>query len=95
MALLAAACSSSASSAPVDHGDHPGDRDGPAARRVDGTGLPPIRHVFVIVLENEGYDETFGDPTADPYLATTLPSAGAQLSEYHGIGTSPTTTTSP
>jgi phospholipase C len=50
------------------------------------TGLPPIRHVFVIVLENEGYAQTFGDPGADPYLATTLSASGAQLSEYHGIG---------
>jgi phosphatidylinositol-3-phosphatase len=50
------------------------------------TGLPPIRHVFVIVLENEGYAQTFGDPSADPYLATTLSASGAQLSEYHGIG---------
>ena len=49
-------------------------------------GLPPVKHVFVIMLENEGYAETFGDPSADPYLATTLPSEGALLSQYHGIG---------
>jgi phosphatidylinositol-3-phosphatase len=48
--------------------------------------IPPIRHVFVIVLENQGYDSTFGSPAADPYLARTLPAEGALLSEYHGIG---------
>jgi len=48
--------------------------------------LPLIRHVFVIMLENEGYDATFGNPAADPYLATTLPSEGALLSNYYGVG---------
>jgi phosphatidylinositol-3-phosphatase len=48
--------------------------------------LPPIRHVFVIMLENENLDSTFGDPSADPYLATTLPSEGAFLSDYYATG---------
>ena len=39
--------------------------------------LPPVKHVFVIVLENQGYGSTFGKPSADPYLARTLPSQGA------------------
>jgi hypothetical protein len=42
--------------------------------------------VFVIMLENEGYSATFGDPAADPYLATTLPSEGALLSNYYAVG---------
>jgi hypothetical protein len=42
--------------------------------------------VFVIMLENEGYAATFGNPTADPYLATTLPSEGALLTNYYGVG---------
>src|SRR6185437_13837414 len=50
------------------------------------TGPPPVRHVFVIVLENESYASTFGDPTADPYLAQTLPSRGALLTQYYGTG---------
>jgi hypothetical protein len=47
---------------------------------------PKIHHVFVIVLENESYASTFGDPAADPYLASTLPSQGALLSSYYGTG---------
>ena len=47
---------------------------------------PRIRHIFVIVLENEGYASTFGDPEADPYLATTLPSEGALLQNYFATG---------
>jgi phosphatidylinositol-3-phosphatase len=48
--------------------------------------LPLIRHVFVIMLENEDYASTFGDPSADPYLATTLPADGALLENYYGVG---------
>jgi hypothetical protein len=47
---------------------------------------PPVRHVFVIVLENEGYSSTFGNPVEDPYLATTLPQEGALLTQYYATG---------
>jgi hypothetical protein len=47
---------------------------------------PPIRHVFVIVLENEGYSSTFGEPSSDPYLASTLPAQGALLQNYYATG---------
>jgi phosphatidylinositol-3-phosphatase len=48
--------------------------------------LPKVRHVFVILLENQGYKETFEKPSNDPYLATTLPSQGALLEQYFAIG---------
>jgi phosphatidylinositol-3-phosphatase len=47
---------------------------------------PPIKHVWYIELENEGFAQSFGDPSADPYLATTLPRMGALLKNYFGIG---------
>jgi phosphatidylinositol-3-phosphatase len=47
---------------------------------------PPIKHVWVIELENEGFNQSFGDPSADPYLATTLPRMGALLTNYFAIG---------
>ena len=34
------------------------------------TGSPPIKHVFVIVLENENADTTFGPGSPAPYLST-------------------------
>jgi hypothetical protein len=46
--------------------------------------VPRIKHVFVINIENKGYDETFGDGSAAPYLATTLRQKGVLLTEYHG-----------
>jgi hypothetical protein len=48
--------------------------------------LPKIRHVFVIMLENEDYAQTFGSPSVDPYLATTLPKEGALLENYYATG---------
>ena len=48
--------------------------------------LPPIRHVFVINIENKGYSETYGPASPAPYLANTLVSQGVLLSQYYGIG---------
>ena len=90
--ILLAACSSG-SSTPSSTG-----RSAPRTTAASGTaatttttpasaaGLPPIRHVFIIVLENEGYATTFGTPSNDPYLAGTLPAQGALLTNYYGIG---------
>ncbi len=47
---------------------------------------PPIKYVWYIDLENEGYAQSFGDPSADPYLATTLTSMGALLKNYYAVG---------
>jgi hypothetical protein len=48
--------------------------------------LPAIHHVFVIVLENESSSSTFGNPSADPYLATTLRNQGAYVPNYFATG---------
>ncbi len=83
--LLAAACSSSptgTSATSSTAASATGSTSAPGST----TGLPPIRHVFVIVLENEGYATTFGTPANDPYLASTLPGEGALLTQYYGIG---------
>jgi len=49
-------------------------------------GLPPIQHVFIIVLENESATTTFGPGSPAPYLSQTLTAAGAYLPDYYGIG---------
>jgi phosphatidylinositol-3-phosphatase len=46
--------------------------------------VPPIRHVFVINIENKGYDETWGDGSAAPYLAGHLRHMGVLLNSYYG-----------
>ena len=48
--------------------------------------LPKVQHVWVIDLENEGVAQSFGNPSADPYLAVTLRHDGAYLPNYYGIG---------
>jgi phospholipase C len=48
--------------------------------------LSDIKHVWVIELENQGYTQSFGHPAADPYLARTLRSEGALLTNYFAIG---------
>jgi phosphatidylinositol-3-phosphatase len=50
------------------------------------SGAAPVRHVFVIVLENEPYQTTFGEHSPAPFLAYELPKQGALLDQYFGIG---------
>jgi len=45
-----------------------------------------IKHVFVIVLENEGFDVTFGPNSKAPFLSKTLTSRGVLLNQYFGTG---------
>jgi hypothetical protein len=45
-----------------------------------------IGHVFIIVLENKGFDTTFRAGTDALYLADTMPKQGALLRQYYGIG---------
>ena len=53
----------------------------PGARAAE---LPPIRHVFILVLENKDYEESFGAASKAPYLAKELPKQGQLLTQYHG-----------
>lgn len=60
------------------------------------TAAPPVRHVWLIMLENHSFAENFGPPAQNfqpssgssasmTYLAKTLPSQGALLENYYGI----------
>src|SRR5690348_12231336 len=63
-------------------------RPGGSASAVPGSHgrLAAVRRVWVIELENQGYAQSFGTPSADPYLARTLPRRGALLADYYAIG---------
>jgi hypothetical protein len=50
------------------------------------SGAAPVRHVFLIVLENQPYATTFGEHSPAPYLARELTQRGALLTQYFGIG---------
>jgi len=45
--------------------------------------VPAIKHVFVINIENKGYDTTWGPNSAAPYLAQTLRAQGVLLNDYY------------
>jgi hypothetical protein len=70
LAILIASCGSS--SAPSGSGG--------------GQVANKIGHVFVLILENEDYSNSFGSNPAAPYLANTLPAQGALLQNYYGTG---------
>jgi len=47
--------------------------------------LPPITHVFTIVLGDNGYETAFGEGSPAPYLAKTLTEKGELLSNYYAV----------
>jgi hypothetical protein len=57
-----------------------------AAMTAPALAAPSVRHVFVIVLENENASTAFGPGSPAPYLANTLTSQGAFVPGYYGIG---------
>jgi phosphatidylinositol-3-phosphatase len=71
-ALVAAVCAARAGAAP--------------SGAVGGAALPPVRHVFLLLLENESFGASFGRNAPAPYLARALPARGALLREYYSIG---------
>ncbi len=46
----------------------------------------PARHAFLVMLENESYNDIWGPGSPAPYLATTLRRQGVLLTNYYAIG---------
>ena len=61
---------------------------GSTASTVGGApaSVPHVKHVFIVVLENENEASTFGPNSQIPYLAKTMTSQGAFIPNYFGIG---------
>ena len=51
--------------------------------------LPPVKHVFVILLENENADSTFGPNSKAPFLAQQLPAMGPVSYTHLTLPTTP------
>jgi phosphatidylinositol-3-phosphatase len=47
--------------------------------------LPEVKHLFLIMLGENGFEETFGPTSPAPYLAKTLPEQGELLTNYYGV----------
>ena len=58
----------------------------PAALAAPMGGKSQVRHVFVIVLENESAAVSFGPASPAAYLSKTLPARGEFVPNYYGVG---------
>jgi hypothetical protein len=82
-ALALAACSSSSSSS----GDSTTSSAGaPTTATKRGSGPRSVGHVFVINLENENFETTWGPTSPAHYLNRTLAPMGKLLTQYFAIG---------
>jgi hypothetical protein len=57
----------------------------PATEEYEEEVLPPVQHVFMIVLGDHGYEEGFGASSQSTYLSQTLPAKGELLSNYYAV----------
>lgn len=62
----------------------------PAATEATGAtppagATPKVNHVWLIVLGDQGYAKTFGDPNSQSYLITDLASQGAVVPNYYAV----------
>jgi phosphatidylinositol-3-phosphatase len=47
--------------------------------------LPPVKHVFLVVLSDQGYNAAFGAGSSAPYLSKALPRQGELLPDYYAV----------
>jgi hypothetical protein len=47
--------------------------------------LPEVKHLFLIMLGENGFQESFGPTSPAPYLQKTLPEQGELLANYYGV----------
>jgi len=47
--------------------------------------LPPVKHVFLVVLGENSFEEAFGATSPAPYLSRTLAAKGELLSNFYGV----------
>src|SRR5579871_468014 len=60
--------------------------DGIAQEERIPTGIPPLDHVFVIMMENHGYQQVIGNPN-EPYLNGLIASKQVNLAtNYFAVG---------
>jgi phosphatidylinositol-3-phosphatase len=52
-------------------------------------GMPPIHHLFLIVLSDQGFGQTFSPSSPDKYLSGTLTRQGELVENYYAVAASP------
>jgi hypothetical protein len=76
--------------APVDAGTGTG-----TGTSTDGSGsgsaavtLPPIKHVFLVMLSSQGLNQSFATTKGHPYLSGAVRKQGELISQYYGVASS-------
>jgi hypothetical protein len=59
---------------------------GVCSKQVHAADPPAVGHVFIIVLENKGFAQTFGTGSVATYLNGALRPQGQLLTQFYGIG---------
>ena len=52
-------------------------------------GLPPVKHVFMVVLSDRGFTQSFGATSSSGYLAGSLRREGELVQNYYAVAGSP------
>ncbi len=52
-------------------------------------GLPPVKHVFMVVLSDRGFTQSFGSTSSSGYLAGALRREGELVQNYYAVAGSP------
>jgi len=60
-------------------------KSGEGSAPTSSSKLPPIKHVFLIVLSDQGYDAMFGGGSTASYLSQALPKQGELLPDYYAV----------
>jgi phosphatidylinositol-3-phosphatase len=77
---------------PVDAGTGTGSGTGTSTGG-SGSGsaavtLPPIKHVFLVMLSSQGFNQSFATTKGHPYLSGTVRKQGELISQYYGVASS-------
>ncbi|HEY2159782.1 MAG TPA: alkaline phosphatase family protein [Solirubrobacteraceae bacterium] len=66
-----------------------GSGSGPNPGLTPTGNAPPIKHVFLVTLSDQGFQATFGHSNNDPYLAKTLVKQGELVNNYYAVAGGP------
>ncbi len=77
--------SSSSSGESHKHSGKGGSKGSGSGSKGEAPKLPPVKHVFLIVLANQAYAQTFGPESPAPYIAHTLEHQGELLVRFYGV----------
>jgi phosphatidylinositol-3-phosphatase len=77
--------SSSSSGEGHKHSGKGGSKGSGSGSKGEAPKLPPVKHVFLIMLADQAYAETFGPESPAPYIAHTLEHQGELLVRFYGV----------